>query len=443
MATKSKRLVFAALARWKTWGMMAGLVCLLGGLVAPKLVGPRPVLASQHRPDADDDSFDDDGSDDGNDEAGRREPVDGRREADRIAEGQQIFRFDTFGDEQLWTDKLHINEVIESAVDPTTALQLGLKVDVDALPDEVVAALQAGQVDLNDPATTLTLIKLNSVVGVVGTVEPVNGQDHLTKVGVPCALCHSTVDNSFAPGIGHRLDGWPNHDLNPGAIIATSSAVPAEAKAVYNSWGPGKYDPRFNIDGQNTPLVMPPAYGLHGVKRETYTGDGPVSYWNRYVAVTQMGGHGTFIDKRLGIRSVQKPDLVAKKLAPLRFYQFSLQTPAPAAGSFDAAAAERGKAVFTGAAKCATCHSGPHYTDINRNRWHDPAETGMDPGYAQRTAKKRYRTTPLRGLATHAPYFHDGSAATLEDVVEHYDATLHLALSASQKQDLVEFLKSL
>jgi len=441
MATKSKRLVFAALARWKTWGMMAGLVCLLGGLVAPRLVGPRPVLASQHRPDADDDSFDDDGSDDGNDEAGRREPVDGRREADRIAEGQQIFRFDTFGDEQLWTDKLHINEVIESAVDPTTALQLGLKVDVDALPDEVVAALQAGQVDLNDPATTLTLIKLNSVVGVVGTVEPVNGQDHLTKVGVTCALCHSTVDNSFAPGIGHRLDGWPNHDLNPGAIIATSSAVPAEAKAVYNSWGPGKYDPRFNQDGKNGPVVIPPAYGLAGVKMATYTGDGDISYWNNYVAVTQMGGHGSFKEPRLGIDVAAKgEDLVKPALPALRDYQHSLGAPAAAAGSFDAGAAQRGRAVFTGAGKCASCHAGKAFTD---EKLHAPAETGMDPAYAARSATKKYRATPLRGLGQHAPYFHDGTASNLAAVVDHYDKTLALKLSAEQKKDLVEYLKSI
>jgi cytochrome c peroxidase len=316
-------------------------------------------------------------------------------------------------------------------------------VDVVALPAEVVAALNAGQVDLNDPATTLSLFQLNSVVGVVGTVQNVNGQDHLTRVGITCALCHSTVDDSFAPGIGHRLDGWPNLDLNPGAIIAASPAVPDAAKAVYNSWGPGRYDPRFNHDGQNGPVVIPPAYGLDGVKRATYTGDGSISYWNRYVAVTQMGGHGSFVDKRIGIRTIQKPDQVKKKLAVLRDYQHSLQPPAAAAGSFDAAAAQRGRAVFNGAAKCATCHSGPNYTDINRRRLHDPAETGMDPAYALRSATKRYRTTPLRGLAAHAPYFHDGSAATLGDVVDHYNSALQLNLAPDQKADLVEFLKSL
>jgi mono/diheme cytochrome c family protein len=251
------------------------------------------------------------------------------------------------------------------------------------------------------------------------------------------------VDDSFAPGIGHRLDGWPNVDLNPGAIIAASPAVPAEAKAVYNSWGPGKYDPRFNIDGKNTPLVIPPAFGLDGVASETYTAEGPVSYWNQYVAVTQMGAQGSFKDKRLGIHIVRHPDLVKGELGVLGDYQFSLTTPAAPAGSFDTAAARRGKAVFRGAGKCASCHSGPLYTDVNKGVLHDPAETGMDPAYALRTVTKKYRTTPLRALWAHAPYFHDGSAKTLEDVVDHYDSVLRLRLSREQKADLVEFLKSI
>jgi mono/diheme cytochrome c family protein len=366
-----------------------------------------------------------------------------RHEDDAVAEGRQIFRYDTFGDEQNWTDRLRMHEVIETALDPLTALQLGLKVDVDALPDEVVTAIMAGAVDLSDPAVTVALIKLNAVVGVVGTVETVDGEDRLTSVGVTCALCHSTVDDSFAPGIGSRLDGWANVDLDPGAIIAASPAVGEEAKAVYRSWGAGKFDPRFNIDGISTPLVIPPAFGLRGVRKETYTGDGPVSYWNRYVAVTQMGGQGSFRDKRIGIDIVQHPDLVDEKLGPLGEYQLSLRTPRPEEGFFDREAAARGKKVFHGAAKCATCHAPPFYTDINRGILHDAAETGMDPAYALRTATKRYRTTPLRGLWTHAPYFHDGSAATLGDVVEHYDSVLRLKLNGRQKRDLVEFLKSL
>jgi mono/diheme cytochrome c family protein len=368
---------------------------------------------------------------------------DPRGDAERIAAGRDVFRYDTFGDEQQWTDRLRMHEVIESAVDPLTALALGLKVDVDALPDEVLAAIELGAVDLTDPATTLALIELDAVVGVVGTVRNVDGQDRLTRVGVTCALCHSTVDDAFAPGIGHRLDGWPNTDLDPGAIIAASPAVPANAKAVYNSWGPGKYDPRFNLDGKTTPLVIPPAFGLANVKSETYTAEGPVSYWNRYVAVTQMGGQGSFTDERLGIHVVQNPDLVKNQLGILGDYQFSLATPAAPAGSFDPVAAARGKAVFRGAGQCATCHIGPLYTDVNRGVLHAPAETGMDPAYALRTATQRYRTTPLRALATHPPYFHDGSAATLEDVVSHYDSVRHLGLTPAQKHDLVEFLRSI
>jgi hypothetical protein len=233
--------------------------------------------------------------------------------------------------------------------------------------------------------------------------------------------------------------------LTPSGWTPASSAVADEAKVVYSSWGPGMYDPRFNIDGQSTPLVLPPAFGLAGVKKETYTGEGPVSYWNRYVAVTQMGGQGSFKDSRLGIHIKQHPDLVKDKLGVLSDYQFSLETPTPPAGSFDPAAAARGRAVFRGAGKCATCHAGPHYTDVNRGVLHAPAETAMDPGYALRTTTKRYRTTSLRALWSHAPYFHDGSAETLGDVVEHYDSVLRLRLrlTAGQKRDLVEFLKSI
>jgi len=363
-------------------------------------------------------------------------------ERHKMPDGQEIFRFDTFGDEQMWTDRLRMHEVIESAIDPVTALSLGLKVDADALPADLIDAIGAGRVDLTDPATTLALIRLNAVVGVVGTVEIVDGKDHLTRVGISCALCHSTVDNSVAPGIGHRLDGWPNLDLDPGKIIAASPAVPDDAKAVYSSWGPGRYDPRFNIDGRSTPLVIPPAYGLEGVKKATYTGDGSISYWNRYVAVTQMGGQGSFIDRHLGIHTVHEPDLVEPKLAALREYQHSLHKPAAPQGSFDPAAAARGRAIFQGAATCASCHSGSLYTDANR-RLHDPSETGMDPAYAERTKTGKYRTTPLRGLITHPPYFHDGSAQSLEDVVNHYDSVLRLGLTSRQKDDLVEFLKTL
>jgi mono/diheme cytochrome c family protein len=373
--------------------------------------------------------------------------------ADQLT-GKQTFRFDTFGDEAFWTDTLKMNTVIASAVDPTTALKVGLKVDSEALPPEVVAGIKNGSVDLTKPATTVALLKLDAVVGVKGTVTTVNGVDTLTRVGITCALCHSTVDNSFAPGIGKRLDGWPNRDLNPGAIIALSPALDAATKAVYNSWGPGKYDPRFNIDHKNKPNVIPPAYGLQDVNKITVTGDGdtahepagPIAYWNRYVAVTQMGGQGTFSDPRLPLTVTNgTTDLVSSKLHALQAYQLSLPAPTPPAGSFDPAAAGRGKLVFEGAGKCSTCHSGPQFTDANTTL-HPVADSMAEPetpSYASRSATKQYRTTPLKGVWQHAPYFHDGSAATLEDVVAVYNTKRSLGLTAQQMADLAQYLKSL
>jgi cytochrome c5 len=356
-------------------------------------------------------------------------------------DGRDIFRYDTFGDEKFWTDTARMHEVVQSSVSPSLALKVGLKVDADAIPPAVAQAIKAGQVDLNNSATTVTLLKLNAVVGLQGTVRTINGKDTLVRLGITCALCHSTVNNSFAPGIGQRQDGWPNRDLNVGAIIGLSPAITAEQKAIYNSWGPGKYDPRFNLDGKSTPLALPPAYGLARVRSETYTAEGPISYWNAYVAVTQMHGQGNFSDKRLGINITQSPDLVTPKLAALRRYQHSLQAPRPAAGSFDAAAARRGRLVFN--RTCASCHVGVTGTDNNNGKLHAPDETGVDGAYAARTANKGYRTTPLRGLVQHAPYFHDGSAATLADVVAHYNRVRNLGLSDEQQRDLVEFLKTL
>jgi mono/diheme cytochrome c family protein len=269
----------------------------------------------------------------------------------------------------------------------------------------------------------------------------VDAADRLVRVGITCALCHSTVDDSLMPGIGRRMDGWPNRDLDVGAIVALSPAVTADQKSVYGSWGPGKYDPRYNLDGKNTPLVLPPAYGLAQVRNETYTAEGPISYWNAYVAVTQMHGRGNFSDPRLGIEVENSPDLVTSKLPALRAYQHSLGTPPPPAGSFDAGAAERGRAVF--ARTCAGCHVGGSGTDNDSGTLHRPEETGMDGAYAARTANKAYRTTPLRGLWQHPPYFHDGSAATLADVVAHYDRVRDLDLDDRQQLDLVEYLKSL
>jgi len=369
-------------------------------------------------------------------------------------DGKAIFRFDTFGDEQLWTDVLRMHEVI-AKVSPATALSVGLKVDLEALPSEVISALKNGQVDLNDPAITVELLRHNAVVGVVGKV---GGAGQLKSVGITCALCHSTVDNSFAPGIGKRLDGWPNTTLNVGAIVALSPAFDAALKAEFNAWGPGKYDARHHVfDGKkltllNTPslpAVIPPAFGLQGVGFETFTGDGPISYWNGYVGVSQMGGHGSFSDPRIGIAIEQKPDRVTPKLPALLAYQLSLRTPPAPSGSFNPAAARRGEALFNATAGCARCHSGPAYTDVASGPdasvpvLHDPAEVGQEARYAQRSATQRYRTTPLRALWQHPPYFHDGSAADLRAVVEHYNRLFTLGLTEAQKADLVEFLKSI
>src|SRR4051812_13758384 len=356
----------------------------------------------------------------------------------QLAQGQQTFRFDTYGDETFWTDTLRMHEVISSGVSPATALSVGLKVDADAVPPGTLETA-----DLNSPATTVALLKLNAVVGLQGTVETINGKDTLTKVGITCALCHSIVNNSVQAGIGQRLDGWPNLDLNVGAIVALSPALTGPQKAVYNSWGPGKYDARYNFDGQNDPALIPPAYGLDGVNSVTFTGDGDrPAYWNRYVAVTQMHGHGSFSEPRLGLSVSNPPDQVESKLPALEAYKLSLPTPAPPAGTFDAAAAARGQAVFSGQGQCSTCHAGPTFTDAN-TRLHPPAEVPTDPVHAQRSASKMYRTTPLRALWQHPPYFHDGSAATLEDVVDRYDSAKSLGLTPEQKADLVQYLKSL
>ena len=367
------------------------------------------------------------------------------------AQGKDIFRNDTFGDETFWTDTLMMNQVIQTAVDPTTALAVGLKVDAEALPAEVVAGVQDKSISLTSTATTLALLKLNAVVGVKGTVETVNGVDTLTRVGITCAICHSTVDDSFTKGIGKRLDGWPNHDLNPGMIISLSPALDQATKDVYASWGPGKYDPRYNLDGVIAPpAVIPPAYGLLNVNKVTATGDGnDLAYWNRYVSVTQMGGHGSFMEPRTGVSVTHgTDDQVSSKLPALQEYQLSIPAPPPPAGSFDQAAADRGKAVFTGAGKCAGCHSGDTFTDAN-SKLHDPSEVASEPepngvpSYASRTATKQYRTAPLKGVWQHPPYFHNGTAATLDAVVETYDSRKSLGLTADQRADLVQYLKSL
>ena len=368
--------------------------------------------------------------------------------------GRDIFRYDTFGDEQLWTDVLRMHEVIPN-VDPATALLVGLKVDVDALPPGVITALRSAAVDLTDPAITVELLRLNAVVGVKGEF---NDLGRLTRVGVTCALCHSSVDNALAQGIGRRLDGWANRDLNVGAIVALSPALDEGTKAEFRSWGPGKYDPRHHaFDGINVillnspslPVLIPPVYGLKGVGFETYTADGPISYWNSYVGVSQMGGHGSFADPRIGLSIRQTPDLVTPKLGALLDYQLSLRAPKPPQRSFDQQAAERGQKLFRNEARCSTCHQGSNFTDVlsgpqrNVPLLHDATETGMEAVYASRSATGKYRTTPLRALLRHPPYFHDGSAPDLPAVVNHYDRLLGLNLTPVQRADLVEYLKSL
>lgn len=301
-----------------------------------------------------------------------------------VAEGQKIFRFDTSAMSKSGPTRCSMHEVVEKTVDPTTALKVGLKVDADVLPPGILE-----KVDLKSPATTVALLKMNAVVGLQATVDADN---HITRLGVTCALCHSTVDNWVMPGIGRRMDGWPNRDLNVGAIIALSPVLSADKKAVYQSWGPGKYDPRYNQDGKNTPLVLPPAYGLAQVTNETYTAEGPISYWNAYVAVTQMGGKGNFSDPRLGIDVKHSPDMVTSKLPALRAYQHSLPAPPPANGSFDAAAASADVRCLTGRARAATLAGPAQITTAGHcTRRRTLASTGR----TQRVRQPRHTVPPL------------------------------------------------
>ena len=378
------------------------------------------------------------------------------QDSHRPLSGREIFRYDTFGDEQFWTDVLRLHEAVQT-VSPATALSVGLKVDADALPPAIVEAIETRPIALDDPTVTMALLRLNAVVGVIGKVDDAG---RLTSIGITCALCHSNVDNSVAAGIGKRLDGWANHDLNVGVIAGLAPGLPDAFRTEFSMWGPGMYDPRhhafdganvleLNPDSPSVPVVMPPIYGLKGVGFETYTADGPISYWNSYVGVGQMGGRGSFSDPRIPLFITQTPDLVTPKLRALLQYQLSLKAPAPPHGSVDRRAAARGRRLFYGEAGCGTCHSGPRYTDVASDPrkevpvLHDPAETGMNGAYADRSATKQYRATPLRALWQHAPYFHDGSAPDLPAVVGHYDRHLGLNLTADQKADLVDFLKSL
>jgi hypothetical protein len=396
-----------------------------------------------------------------------------------LEEGRQTFRFDTFGDEAFWSDALQLHRAIAGAqnggvgpgVSPKTALAVGLKVDSAALPDSLISQLKQGRVNLDDPATTLALLKLGAVVGVKGTFD---GGGSLQSVGITCALCHSTVDNSFAPGIGRRLDGWANRDLNVGAITALSPNLQpvadllgvdqATVRTVLQSWGPGKFDAElfldgkaFRPDGKSAATLLPPAFGLAGVNLHTWTGWGSVTHWNAFVANLEMHGQGTFYDPRLndpvkfpiaareGFGNVRaNPDLITAKLPALQFYQLAIPAPAPPDGSFDRAAAKRGESLFNGQAKCATCHVPPIYTEPGWNM-HTPEEIGIDDFQAKRSPDERYRTAPLKGLWTHQKggFYHDGRFPTLRDVVEHYNSFFGTNLSERQKLDLVEYLKSL
>jgi hypothetical protein len=408
-----------------------------------------------------------------------------------IAEGQQIFRYDTFGDEDFWGGELRLHEAIEGeqfggvgpGVSPETALAVGLKVDVDALPPSLRKQIKAGQVDLTDPATTLALLQLNAVVGVTGFF---NDDGSLSSMGIQCALCHSTVDDSFAPGIGRRLDGWANRDLNVGAIIALAPDLSpftdllgvdeATVRAVLHSWGPGKFDAELVLDGKafnpqqvtngvvtgtNVPgaTLLPPAFGLAGVNLHTWTGWGSVPHWNAFVANIEMHGKGNFYDPRLndaskfpiaaanGFGNIRNEiDLITPKLPALHAYQLSLLAPEPPAGSFDPEAAARGQALFAadGKAQCATCHVPTIFTDPGWNL-HSPEEMGIDAFQANRSPDEAYRTSPLKGLWTHTKggFYHDGRFATLLDVVNHYDTLFELDLTDDEKADLVEYLMSL
>ena len=410
-----------------------------------------------------------------------------------VGQGRQIFRYSTFGDESFWGDTLRLHEAIEGAplggvgqgVSPKTALSVGLKVDMDRLPAPLVEQIKAGKVDLGAPATTLALLKLDAVVGVKGffyddasdsMASPqaaAISHKGLRSIGITCALCHSTVDNAFAPGIGHRLDGWPNRDLNVGAIVALAPDLSSVTKLlgvdkptllkVLHSWGPGRFDAEvfvdgkaFRPDGKTGAVLLPAAFGLAGVNLGTYEGWGSTTEWNAFVANLEMHGKGTFVDPRLKNAAQfpvavknhefdvrQKPDLITSQLAALHFYQLAIPAPRPPAGSFDAAAAARGRQVFA-MARCETCHAPPLYTEPGYNL-HTPAEIGIDDFQANRAPTHGYRTTPLRGLFAREKggFYHDGRFADLGAVVDHYNTFFKLRLTAHEKTDLVEYLKSL
>ena len=384
-------------------------------------------------------------------------------------DGRRIFRDDTFGSEDFWGGMLRLHEAV-ATLSPAAALGVGLKVDAAVLPEGVIRAAREGRIDLNDPNNTLALLRANAVVGVTGFFE--GGQ--LSSIGIQCALCHSTVDDSVGPGVGLRLDGWANRDLDIGRIVALAPNLKpfvdllgvddGTVRKVLNSWGPGKFDAElvldgkaFRPDGRSAATLIPPAFGLAGVNLHTWTGWGGVAHWNAFVANLEMHGKGTFFDPRLndaakfpiaaanGFGNVRTdPDLITSKLSALHLYQLALPPPPAPAHLFDPAGAMRGEVVFKGAARCATCHVPPLYTEPGWNM-HTPAEIGIDDFQAKRSPDERYRTAPLKGLWTHTKggFYHDGRFATFEAVVDHYNTFFGLGLTAQQKQDLIQYLRSL
>jgi hypothetical protein len=419
-----------------------------------------------------------------------------------IAEGKRTFRFDTFGDEAFWGDTLRLHEAIEGenlggvgpGISPRDAIEAGLKVDVDRLPASLVSQLRSRQVNLNDPAVTVALLRLQAVVGVTGFF---NGDGGLRSVGLQCAVCHSTVDNSLAFGIGRRLDGWANRDLNIGAIAAQAPnlqpfaellAVDAQTvRRVLNSWGPGKFDAELFLDGKafnpqqvshgvvtgvnvSGATMIPNAYGLAGFNQHTWTGAwGTVSYWNAFVANLELRGIGTFFDPRLDnadqypiaarnrfghVRTPPEEDRITSKLPALHFYQLALPAPKPKAGQdYDATAARRGEALFVGKARCNDCHVKPLWTEPGWNL-HKPEEIGIDSFQADRGPDHVYKTQNLAALFVRergmfmrpenkGRFYHDGRFKTLLDVVNHYDIQFNLDLTDGEKRELVEYLKSL
>ena len=427
-----------------------------------------------------------------------------------VSQGRQIFRFDTFGDEAFWGDTLKLHQAIEGAalggvgpgVSPRMALATGLKVDIDSLPRNLVEQLLHGGLNLNDPAVTVALLKLNAVVGVTGMFDSTGA---LKSMGIQCAFCHSTVDDSQPglcagllqpnPGtgcIGHRLDGWPNRDLNVGAIISLApnldpfanllSTTQANVRSILNTWGPGKFDAELVLDGKafnpqqttdgvvtgmnvSGATLIPPAFGLGGVNLHTWTGWGSVPHWNAFVATLEMHGNGRFWDPRLndatqfpiaashGFGDLRQQngqyispddDQITSKLYTLQFYQLAIPSPRPPANSFDAEAAARGDELFSGKAKCNNCHVEPLWTDPGWNL-HTPSEICIDAFQANRAPDHRYRTSPIGDLFTHSKggFYHDGRFPSLASVVDHYNTCLALGLSANEKSDLIQYLVSL